>query len=186
MVVGITGASGTVYGIRVLEALRALQIESHLVVSRAGDQTRALETDLSAAGLRALADRVYAPGDIAAAISSGSFQTMGMIVAPCSVRTLSEIATGVTSGLVARAADVCLKERRRVVLMFRETPLHGGHLRTLTQLDAAGAIVMPPVPALYAKPQSVQELVDHSVGRALDLLGIDVGLVRRWKDDDSD
>ena len=152
MVVGITGASGTVYGIRVLEVLRAMQIESHLVISKAGDQTRALETDLSAAALRALADKVYAPGDIAAAISSGSFQTMGMIVAPCSVRTLSEIATGVTSSLVARAADVCLKERRRVVLMFRETPLHAGHIKSMLAVTEMGAIVAVPVPAFYARP----------------------------------
>ena len=180
LVVGITGASGTIYGIRTLQALRALGVESHLVVSRAGDQTRALETDLSAEALRSLADKVYAPGDIAAAISSGSFQTMGMIIAPCSVRTLGEIATGVTSGLVSRAADVCLKERRRLVLMFRETPLHAGHLRSLLAVTEMGAIVAPPLPAFYARPASLDEMVSHSVARALDLFGLDTGSFPRW------
>lgn len=180
LVVGITGASGIIYGIRTLQALRVLGVESHLVVSRAGDQTRALETDLSAEALRALADKVYAPGDIAAAISSGSFQTMGMIVAPCSVRTLSEIATGVTSGLVSRAADVCLKERRRLVLMFRESPLHAGHLKSLLAVTEMGAIVAPPLPAFYAKPASLDEMVSHSVARALDLFGLDTGSFPRW------
>ena len=180
LVVGITGASGTIYGIRTLQALRALGVESHLVVSRAGDQTRALETDLSAEALRSLADKVYAPGDIAAAISSGSFQTMGMIIAPCSVRTLGEIATGVTSGLVSRAADVCLKERRRLVLMFRETPLHAGHLKSLLAVSEMGAIVAPPLPAFYARPASLDEMVSHSVARALDLFGLDTGSFPRW------
>jgi len=180
LIVGITGASGTIYGIRTLQALRALGVESHLVVSRAGDQTRALETDLSAEALRALADKVYAPGDVAAAISSGSFQTMGMIVAPCSVRTMSEIATGVTSGLVSRAADVCLKERRRLVLMFRESPLHAGHLKSLLAVTEMGAIVAPPLPAFYAKPASIDEMVSHSVARALDLFGLDTGGFPRW------
>ncbi len=180
MVVGITGASGTVYGIRVLEALRAMKIESHLVISKAGDQTRSLETDVSAAEIRALADKVYAPGDIAAAISSGSFHTMGMIVAPCSVRTLSEIATGVTSSLVARAADVCLKERRRVVLMFRETPLHAGHIKSMLAVTEMGAIVAVPVPAFYARPRTVDDIVTHSVARALDLFGLDTKTFPRW------
>lgn len=180
MVVGITGASGTIYGIRVLEALRAMKIESHLVVSKAGDRTRSLETDLSASALRALADKVYAPEDIAAAISSGSFQTMGMIVAPCSVRTLSEIATGVTSSLVTRAADVCLKERRRVVLMFRETPLHAGHIKSMLAVTEIGAIVAMPVPAFYTRPRTVDEIVDHSVARALDLFGLDTNTFPRW------
>ncbi|MFZ5781237.1 MAG: UbiX family flavin prenyltransferase [Pseudomonadota bacterium] len=180
MIVGITGASGTIYGVRVLEALRTLGIESHLVVSKAGDQTRSLETDWSAADLRALADKVYAPGDIAAAISSGSFQTMGMIVAPCSVRTLSEIATGVTSGLVSRAADVCLKERRRLVLMFRETPLHAGHLKSLLAVTEMGGIVHLPVPAFYTRPRTVDDIVTHSVARALDLFGLDTKSFPRW------
>jgi flavin prenyltransferase len=180
MIVGITGASGTVYGIRVLEMLRSMKIESHLVISKAGDQTRSLETDLSAAALRALADKVYAPGDIGAAISSGSFQTMGMIIAPCSVRTLSEIATGVTTSLVARAADVCLKERRRVVLMFRETPLHAGHIKSMLAVTEMGAVVAMPVPAFYARPRTVDDIVIHSVSRALDLFGLDAKAFPRW------
>lgn len=180
MIVGITGASGTVYGIRVLELLRAMEIESHLVISKAGDQTRSLETDVSADGLRALADKVYAPGDIAASISSGSFQTMGMIVAPCSVRTLSEVASGVTSSLVSRAADVCLKERRRVVLMFRESPLHAGHIKSMLAVTEMGAIVALPVPAFYTRPRTVDEIVTQSVSRALDLFGLDTGAFPRW------
>ena len=180
MIVGITGASGTIYGVRVLQALRALEIETHLIVSKAGDQTRALETDMSAAGLRALADHVHAPGDITAAISSGSFQTMGMIVAPCSVRTLSEIAHGVTSSLISRAADVCLKERRRVVLLFRETPLHAGHIKSMLAVTEMGGIVALPVPAFYALPRTIDDIVTHSVSRALDLFGLDTEAFPRW------
>jgi len=180
MIVGITGASGTVYGIRLLEALRSLGIERHLVVSKSGDLTRALETDHSAADLRALADKVYAPGDIAAAISSGSFQTMGMIVAPCSVRTLSDIAYGTTSTLVSRAADVCLKERRRLVLLFRETPLHAGHLRSMLAATEIGAVVSLPVPAFYARPRTLDDIVNHSVARVLDLFGLDTKTFPRW------
>ena len=180
MIVGITGASGTIYGVHALRALRTLKIESHLVVSKAGDQTRSLETDMSAADLRALADKVYAPGDIAAAIASGSFQTMGMIVAPCSVRTLGEIAHGVTSGLISRAADVCLKERRRLVLLFRETPLHAGHIRNMLAVTEMGAIVAPPVPAFYTRPRTIDDLVDNSVSRALDLFGLDTKSFPRW------
>ncbi|CAN5909773.1 UbiX family flavin prenyltransferase [soil metagenome] len=180
MIVGITGASGTIYGIRVLEALRALKIETHLVVSRGGDQTRSIETDWSAAKLRALADKAYAPADISAAIASGSFRTMGMIVAPCSVRTLSEIAHGVTSSLVSRAADVCLKERRRLVLMFRETPLHAGHLRSMLAVTEMGGIVAPPLPAFYAKPRTIDDIVTHSVARALDLFDLDTKSFPRW------
>jgi len=185
MIVGITGASGTIYGVRVLQSLRALEIETHLVVSKAGDQTRALETDLSAADLRRLADKVYAPGDIAAAIASGSFQTMGMIVAPCSVRTLGEIAQGVTSSLLSRAADVCLKERRRLVLLFREAPLHAGHIRNMLAVTEMGAIVAPPVPAFYTRPRTIDDLVDHSVSRALDLFGLDTKSFPRWAGPDS-
>jgi 4-hydroxy-3-polyprenylbenzoate decarboxylase len=182
MIVGITGASGTIYGVRLLEALRSLGVERHLVVSKSGDLTRALETDLSAAALRALADKVYAPGDIAAAISSGSFRTMGMIVAPCSVRTLSDIAYGTTSTLVSRAADVCLKERRRVVLLFRETPLHAGHLRSMLAVTEMGGIVALPVPAFYARPRSLDDIVTHSVARVLDLFGLDTKTFPRWGD----
>lgn len=183
VVVGISGASGVVYGVRALDALRELGVESHLVVSRAAALTLAHETDLTLAELSAKASTAYRAGDVGAAIASGSFRTLGMIVAPCSVRTMSEIATGVTSSLLTRAADVTLKERRPLVLMVRETPLHLGHLRTMAQLTEMGAIIAPPLPAFYVKPTSVQDLVDQSVGRALDLLGLDWGATRRWGGD---
>ncbi len=180
LVVGISGASGVIYGIRLLEVLRELDIETHLVVSRAAQITLALETDLKLADVEKLASVVYSNKDVGAACSSGSFHAMGMIVAPCSVKTLSEIATGVTSSLLSRAADVTLKERRRLVLMLRETPLHLGHIRAMAQATEAGAIICPPVPAFYARPATIDEMVDHTVGRVLDLFDIDAGLVRRW------
>jgi 4-hydroxy-3-polyprenylbenzoate decarboxylase len=183
LVVGVTGASGAVYGVRVLDACRELGVESHLIVSRAAILTLAQETDLTLADLAAVAakaDVVHRVGDIGAAIASGSFPTLGMIVAPCSVKTMSEIATGVTASLLTRAADVTLKERRRLVLMVRETPLHTGHLRTMTALSEMGAIIAPPVPAFYAKPDTLDDMVDHTVGRVLDLFDIDVGIVNRW------
>ena len=180
LAVGISGASGVILGVRVLETLRRIGVESHLVLSRAAEVTLAHETDLKVADVRALASVSYAPADIGAAIASGSFRTLGMIVAPCSVRSMSEIATGVTSSLLSRAADVTLKERRPLVLMVRETPLHLGHLRTMTQLAEMGAVIAPPVPAFYAKPQSLDDLIDHAVGRALDLFGLESGRVRRW------
>jgi flavin prenyltransferase len=179
-VIGMTGASGAIYGIRLLEILSALGITTHLVMSRSAEVTIAHETDLKIAGIKALATYVHAPQDIAASIASGSFPTRGMIIAPCSVRSMSEIATGVTSSLLTRAADVTLKERRRLVLMVRETPLHLGHLRTMAQLTEMGAIIAPPVPAFYARPTSLAEMVDHTVGRVLDLFDIDSGRVRRW------
>ncbi len=180
LVVGISGASGVIYGIRMLQTLRRIGVESHLVISRSAEVTLAHETAMKVAELRALADVCYAAADIGAAVSSGSFRTLGMVVAPCSVRTMSEIASGVTSTLLTRAADVALKERRRLVLMVRETPLHLGHLRTMTALAEMGAVIAPPVPAFYAKPQSIDDLVDHSVGRVLDLFGLDAGNLRRW------
>ena len=180
LVVGISGASGVAYGVRTLDALRELGIESHLVVTRAALLTLSQETDLTADDLTGRADVTHRLNDVGASIASGSFRTMGMIVAPCSVRTMSEIATGVTSTLLTRAADVVLKERRPLVLMVRETPLHLGHLRTMTALTEMGAIVAPPLPALYAKPASIEEMVDQSVGRALDLFGLDWAGVRRW------
>ncbi|MGH6988654.1 MAG: UbiX family flavin prenyltransferase [Stellaceae bacterium] len=180
LVIGITGASGAIYGIRALELLRPLGIETHLVLSAAAAITIAQETRLALAEIRALADVVHDRGNIAAAIASGSYQTIGMLVAPCSVRTMAEIASGVTASLLSRAADVTLKERRRLVLMVRETPLHAGHLRTMLQLTEMGAIVAPPVPAFYANPQSIDEMVTQSVGRALDLFGLDTGTVKRW------
>jgi flavin prenyltransferase len=180
LIVGISGATGVAYGARLLEMLRELNIESHLVVSRAGDLTRAYETELSAVQLRALADVVYRPNEVGAAIASGSFRTMGMIVAPCSVRTLSEIATGVTSTLLTRAADVCLKERRRLVLMVRETPLHAGHLKSMLAVTEAGGIIAPPVPAFYARPRNLEDMVDHTLARVLDLFDLDVAPANRW------
>jgi flavin prenyltransferase len=182
LIIGISGASGIVYGVRVLEALRRIDVETHLVMTKAAQITLAHEMSLKVADVQALADVVYRPEDIAASISSGSFQTIGMIVAPCSIRSLSEIASGVTSNLLTRAADVALKERRRLVLMVRETPLHLGHLRSMAHVTEMGAIVMPPAPAFYARPQTVDDIVNHSVGRVLDLFGIDSTLVRRWGD----
>lgn len=180
MVVGITGATGIVYGVRLLQALRELEIESHLVVSKPGERTRAHETDMTADDLRSLADVVYAPGDIGAPISSGSFRTMGMIVAPCSIRSMSEIAHGVTAGLISRAADVCLKERRRLVLMVRETPLHAGHLRSMLTITEMGGIIAPPVPAFYSRPQYLDDMVTHTIGRVLDLFDLDLTSFPRW------
>lgn len=180
IVVGITGASGAVYGLTALRALRAAGVETHLVVSRSAQITMAHETEIRPSNLASLADVLYRVDDIGAAISSGSFRTEGMIIAPCSVRSLSEIATGVTSSLLTRAADVVLKERRKLILLVRETPFHLGHLRSMTQVTEMGAIVMPPVPAFYARPATLQDVVDHSVGRALDLLGLDTNLVSRW------
>jgi 4-hydroxy-3-polyprenylbenzoate decarboxylase len=180
LIVGISGASGAIYGVRLLQALRELPVETHLVVSKAAEMTLAYETEFKVKDLRALADRWYPVADVGAAISSGSFQTLGMIIAPCSVRSMAEIATGVTTNLLTRAADVVLKERRRLVLMLRESPLHTGHLRNLTALSEMGAIVAPPLPAFYTRPQTVDDIVNHSVGRALDLMGIESGLVKRW------
>jgi len=180
LVVGISGASGVIYGVRALDALRELGIESHLVVSRAALLTLSQETDLSPDDLTGRADVTHRLNDVGAAIASGSFRTMGMIVAPCSVRTMGEIATGVTSTLLTRAADVALKERRPLVLMVRETPLHLGHLRTMTALAEMGAVIAPPLPAFYAKPDTVAEMVDQSVGRALDVFGLDWSAVKRW------
>ncbi|MEA2875827.1 MAG: flavin prenyltransferase [Hyphomicrobiales bacterium] len=180
LIVGISGASGAVYGVRLLELLRDTDIETHLIVSNAGKTTLAAETALKLADVEALADVVHSNQDLGAACSSGSFRNLGVIVAPCSIKTMSEIATGVTANLISRAADVALKERRRVVLMLRETPLHLGHIRSMAAVTEAGAIVYPPVPAFYAHPQSLDEMVDHTLGRVLDLFDIDLGLVRRW------
>jgi 4-hydroxy-3-polyprenylbenzoate decarboxylase len=180
LIVGISGASGVVYGARLLELLQPLAVETHLVMSRSAEVTLSLETTLKPADLRARANVMHAIGDLAAPISSGSFPTLGMIVAPCSIRSMAEIATGVTTTLLTRAADVTLKERRRLVLLVRETPLHTGHLRTMTALSEMGAIIAPPVPAFYAKPQTIGDMIDQTLGRVLDLFGFDVGAVRRW------
>ena len=180
LIVGVSGASGIAYGLRALAACRELGVESHLVMSRSSALTLDQETELTVADVQAMADVAHKVGDVGASIASGSFQTLGMIVAPCSVRTMSEIATGVTASLLTRAADVTLKERRPLVLMVRETPLHLGHLRTMVKLTEMGAIIAPPLPAFYAKPQSLEEMVDQSVGRALDLFGLAWTPVKRW------
>jgi 4-hydroxy-3-polyprenylbenzoate decarboxylase len=181
--VGISGASGVAYGIRLLEALAELSLESHLVVTKPGEMTIGYETDLTPKQVFAKADYNYAIADIAAPIASGSFRTAGMIIAPASVRTWSEIATGVTTNLLTRAADVMLKERRPLILMVRESPLHLGHLRSLAQLAEMGAIILPPVPAFYAEPKKISDFVDQMVGRALDLLGYDWPDMKRWGED---
>jgi 4-hydroxy-3-polyprenylbenzoate decarboxylase len=180
LIVGLSGASGAIYGIRLLEALRALPVESHLVISKSAELTITYETDRKINDVRKLADVSYLISDIGAAISSGSFRTLGMIVAPCSIRTMSEIASGATSSLLTRAADVVLKERKRLVLMLRETPLHSGHLRNLLALSEMGAIIAPPVPAFYANPQSVDDVINQSIGRVLDLFDLESELVTRW------
>ena len=181
LIVGISGASGVIYGVRILELLRDQDIETHLVMSKSAEMTLAYETDLKPKDVRALASVHHAVSDIAAAISSGSFPTMGMVIAPCSIKTMSEIATGVTSTLLSRAADVVLKEKRRLVLALRETPLHSGHLRTMTSLADMGAVVAPIVPAFYTRPKTVDDIVNHTVGRLLDLFGIDTKVVKRWQ-----
>ncbi|MBN8551955.1 MAG: UbiX family flavin prenyltransferase [Caulobacterales bacterium] len=180
LVVGISGATGAAYGVRALDALKALGVESHLVISRAAALTLTSELGLTPSDLAERADQTYRVQDVGAAIASGSFKTMGMLIAPCSVRTMSEIATGVTSSLLTRAADVTLKERRPLVLMVRETPLHVGHLRTMTALAEMGATIAPPLPAFYTAPQTLDEMVDQSVGRVLDLFGLDWDQTRRW------
>jgi 4-hydroxy-3-polyprenylbenzoate decarboxylase len=181
LTIGISGASGIVYGIRILELLRDTDVETHLVMSRSAEMTLAYETDLKIKEVRALAKVLHPNTDIGASISSGSFQTMGMVVAPCSIKTMSEIATGVTSSLLSLAADVVLKERRRLVLAVRETPLHGGHLRTMTQLADMGAIIAPIVPAFYNRPKTLDDIINHTVGRLLDLFGLDMAVVKRWQ-----
>ena len=180
LIVGISGASGIVYGVRILQVLQHSGIETNLVMSDSARLTRATEIDRSVKEVEALASEVHNAKNIGATISSGSFKTMGMVVAPCSIKSLSEIAYGMTSGLLSRAADVVLKERRKLVLLIRETPLHSGHLRTMLQASENGAILMPPVPALYARPQSIDDMVNHTVGRCLDLFDIETDLVKRW------
>ena len=180
IIVGISGASGVIYGVRSLEALRRAGVESHLVLSRAAEMTLAYETDLKVKDVERLASVVHKPEDVGASISSGSFKTLGMIVAPCSIRSLAEIAYGNTTSLLSRAADVVLKEKRRLVLLVREAPLDVRHLRAMTQAAEAGAVILPPMPAFYQLPQSVDDIVNHTVGRALDLFDIETDLVRRW------
>jgi 4-hydroxy-3-polyprenylbenzoate decarboxylase len=180
LIVGMTGASGAIYGVRLLRLLQATGIETHLVMSRSARITLAQEMDIGVTEVSALASEVHQVDNIGASIASGSFKTMGMVIAPCSMRSLAEIASGVTSSLITRAADVVLKERRRLVLIAREAPLHLGHLRAMTAATEIGAIVYPPVPAFYAKPASLEQMVDHTLGRVLDLFDIDNSAVSRW------
>ena len=183
IIIGITGASGPIFGIRALEVLQDVpNVETHLIFSPAAAQTIAAETNLSLDDVRGYADVVHSFKDIAASISSGSFQTLGMLVAPCSIKTLSCIVNCLTDTLIARAADVCLKERRKVVLMVRETPLHLGHLDLMSRATQYGAVMMPPMPAFYHRPQTVDDIVDQTVGRALDQFGIDTDIVHRWRE----
>ncbi|WP_131782403.1 UbiX family flavin prenyltransferase [Legionella gresilensis] len=184
MIVGISGASGIIYGIRLLEILAKTDYETHLIVSKAAQQTRGYEVAISAQELIRLADKYYSNEDIAAAIASGSFKTNGMIIAPCSMHTLASVACGVTSNLLTRAADVVLKERRKLVLMVRESPFHLGHIENMQKVTQMGAIVAPPTPAFYNQPQTIDDIINHSIGRVLDLFDIDVGLVKRWKEND--
>ena len=180
LIVGITGASGAIYGVRLLQLLQTTDVETHLVMSRSAKITLSQEMDLGTAEVSALASVVHPADNIGASISSGSFKTMGMVIAPCSMRSLAEIASGATSSLVTRAADVVLKERRRLVLLVREAPLHLGHLRAMTAATEMGAIVYPPVPAFYARPESLEQMVDHTLGRILDLFEIENAAVSRW------
>ena len=183
LIVGISGASGAIYGVRMLEALRKAKIPSHLIVSKSAALTLKEEADLTVNQLRELADVTYPNGDLGAAVSSGSFKTRGMVIVPCSIRMVSDIAYGTTDSLLSRAADVVLKERRRLVLVVRETPLHAGHLRSLLAATENGAIIMPPVPAFYHRPKTIDDIVNQTVGRCLDLFDIDSGLVKRWQPD---
>ena len=180
LIVGIAGASGAIYGVRLLQKLKGTGIETHLIMSRNAQVTLATETDLKVADVEKLASVVHSNNDLGAACSSGSFRTLGMVVAPCSIKTMGEIATGATASLIARSADVALKERRRVVLILRETPLHLGHIRSMAAVTEAGAIVYPPVPAFYARPKSLDDMIDYTIGRVLDLFDIDLGLAGRW------
>jgi 4-hydroxy-3-polyprenylbenzoate decarboxylase len=180
LIIGISGASGVIYGVRLLQALKNLPVESHLVMTKTAEVTLAHETDFKVKDVKALADVVHSPTDLAAPISSGSFRTLGMVIAPCSMRSLGEIATGISTSLLSRAADVVLKERRKLVLMVRETPLHAVHLRNMVTVAELGAIVAPPMPAFYSRPTSVDDIVNHGVGRVLDLFDLDAGMVKRW------
>lgn len=180
LIVGISGASGVVYGVKLLQALRPLPVETHLVMSRTAEITLAHETDLKVSQVQALADRVHAVTDLAAPLSSGSFRTQGMVIAPCSMRSLGELASGVTTSLLTRAADVVLKERRRLVLVVRETPLHSVHLRNMLALSDMGAIIAPAMPAFYSRPRTLDDIIDHTVARVLDLFDLEGGRLKRW------
>ena len=181
MIIGVSGASGSIYGYRLLERLRkGVKVETHLILTRSAERTAFLESGRTADEFKALADYVYPLEDIGSRLASGSFLTQGMVIAPCSIHSMSAIATGLSSNLLIRAADVCLKERRKLILMVRETPLHLGHLRTMVALTEMGAIILPPVPGFYNQPKTILDIVDHSVDRVLDLLNLPAPDVRRW------
>jgi len=180
LIVGISGASAAIYGIRLLEVLKETDIETHLVISSAAKKIILMETDFTVEEVEAMADHVYDIDDIGAAIASGSFKTDGMVIIPCSIKSLSAIANSYSANLLLRAADVTLKERRRLVAVVRETPLHRGHLQLMLKLTDMGAIIFPPLPAFYHRPQTIEDIVDHTVGRVLDLFGIDHALFERW------
>jgi 4-hydroxy-3-polyprenylbenzoate decarboxylase len=180
IIIGISGASGAIYGIRLLEALKASNIETHLIISKAAAVTIVEETGWKISAVKTLADFHYNIDNIGAAIASGSFKTMGMIIMPCSTKTMSEIACGITANLITRAADVVLKERRKLVLAVRESPFHLGHLRSMVSLAEIGAIIAPPLPAFYPRPKTIEEIIDHNTGRILDLFGIETNLAHRW------
>ncbi len=186
LIVGISGASGAIYGVRLLQTLKKHGIATHLVVSKSAAMTMKEELTIALDDVQALPDVSYSNGDVGAAISSGSFKTRGMVIIPCSIRTLSDIAYGTTGSLLSRAADVTLKERRQLVLVVRETPLHAGHLRAMLAATENGAVIMPPVPAFYNAPKTVDDIINQTVGRCLDLFDIDIGLVKRWRSDTSD
>ena len=180
LIVGISGASGAIYGVRLLQALQKNKIPTHVVISKSAAITLKEEMDMSVGEVRTFADAAYSNSDVGAAISSGSFKTRGMVIVPCSIRTVSDIAYGTTDNLLSRAADVILKERRRLVLVVRETPLHAGHLRSLLAATENGAIIVPPVPAFYHRPKTIDDIVNQTIGRCMDLFDIDIGLVKRW------
>lgn len=186
LIVALSGASGIVYGVKALQLLREVDdIETHLIISPAAVRTALAELDMSLEAIKKLGDRLHGYRDIGASISSGSFETIGMLVAPCSIKTLSGIANCYNDDLIARAADVCLKERRRVVLMLRETPLHAGHIDLMAKADRSGAIIMPPVPAFYSRPATLDDVVTQSVGRCLDLFDIHLPVVKRWMEEEN-
>jgi len=181
VIIGVSGASGSIYGYRLLERLgHGLNVETHLILTRSAERTAFLESGRTADEFKSLADYVYPLEDIGSRLASGSFLTQGMVIAPCSIHSMSAIATGLSSNLLIRAADVCLKERRKLILMVRETPLHLGHLRTMVALTEMGAIILPPVPGFYTRPKTILDIVDHSLDRVLDLLGLAAPDVRRW------
>ncbi len=180
LLIGITGASGAIYGIRLLQILRDLNVETHLVISKAAEMTIAYESDYSAKDVKKIANHCYAIGDIGASPASGSYKFDGMIIAPCSMKSLAEIATGIGGNLISRSADVILKERRRLVLMTRETPLNNIHLKNMLTASRAGAIIAPPMPAFYTRPDNIEQIIDHNISRILDLFTIDTGIVKQW------